>query len=260
MAHRLRCYGACREVILATGSINTALSTISSCGGARNYSPEVTETFQEPEKDFLGRACALTAGGTRVATHRQTEGHLMWKRERRSLPASAAEPPASSAREPIEPTPAAPFGFDQTQGGQRTMNAERSNGKGFIVSEDRASIGKSIVVKGEPRRREDLTIEGTVEGQNEVRDHVLTAGENGQLKAEVAVKSIVVVGQVVGNLTATEKVDIKEKGSVERDITAPRLAIADGSNFKGSVDMPRREQTWNGDRAGSSRDNNLVRV
>src|SRR5262249_9111682 len=184
----------------------------------------------------------------------------MMKRERRSLPPNAAEPPASSAREPIEPTPAAPFGFDQTQGGQQTMNEERSNGRGFITSEDRASIGKSIVVKGELSGGEDLTIEGTVEGKIELRDHVLTVGENGQIKAEVSAKSIVVFGQVVGNLTATEKVDIKDKGSVEGDITAPRVAIADGSNFKGSVDMPRREQTWNGDRAGSSRDNNLVRV
>ena len=140
------------------------------------------------------------------------------------------------------------------------MNEERSNGKGFIVSADRASIGKSIVVKGELSGSEDLTIEGTVEGKIELRDHVLTVGEHGQIKAEVSAKSIVVFGQVVGNLTATEKVEIKEKGSVEGDITAPRLAIADGSNFKGSVDMPHREQTWNGDRAVSSWDNNLVRV
>ena len=140
------------------------------------------------------------------------------------------------------------------------MNEGRSNGKGFIVSEDRANIGKSIVVKGELSGSEDLTIEGTVEGKIELRDHVLTVGEHGQIKAEVSAKSIVVFGQVVGNLTATEKVEIKEKGSVEGDITAPRLAIADGSTFKGSVDMPRREQTWNGDPAVYSRDNNLVRV
>jgi cytoskeletal protein CcmA (bactofilin family) len=185
----------------------------------------------------------------------------MWKREGRRLPTNAAESPAASAQGPTEPTAAAPFGFDQTQGGQRTMNEERSNGKGFLVSEDRASIGKSIVVKGELSGGEDLTIEGTVEGKIELRDHVLTVGENGHIKAEVSAKSIVVFGHVVGNLTATEKVDIKEKGSVEGDITAPRVAIDDGSNFKGSVDMPRREQTWSADRAGSSRDNHhFVRV
>lgn len=144
------------------------------------------------------------------------------------------------------------------------MNEERSNGKGFIVGEGRASIGKSIVVKGELSGGEDLTMEGTVEGKIELRDHVLTVGANGQIKAEVSAKSIVVFGQVVGNLNATDKVDIKEKGSVEGDIVAPRLAIADGSHFGGNVDMPRQEQTWNGDRtplsAGSSRTNALVRV
>ena len=144
------------------------------------------------------------------------------------------------------------------------MNEERSNGKGFIVSEDRANIGKSILVRGELSGGEDLTIEGTVEGRVELRGHVLTVGANGQIKDEVSAKSIVVFGQVVGNLTATEKVDIKEKGTVEGDITAPRVAIADGSHFKGSVDMPRREQTWDGDRAPlsgiTSPNNDLVRV
>ena len=144
------------------------------------------------------------------------------------------------------------------------MNEERSNGKGFIVSEDRANIGKSILVRGELSGGEDLTIEGTVEGKIELRGHVLTVGANGQIKDEVSAKSIVVFGQVVGNLTATEKVDIKEKGTVEGDITAPRVAIADGSHFKGSVDMPRREQTWDGDRAPlsgiTSPNNDLVRV
>jgi len=144
------------------------------------------------------------------------------------------------------------------------MNEERSNGKSIVVNEERASIGKSIVVNGELSGSEDLTIEGTVEGKIELGDYVLTVGLNGRIKAEVSAKSIVVFGQVVGNLTATEKVDIKEKGSVEGDIVAPRLAIADGSHFRGSVEMPRREEGWNGDRAPlstvSSRNNDLMRV
>ena len=139
------------------------------------------------------------------------------------------------------------------------MNEERSNGKG-IVNEERASIGKSIIINGELSGGEDLTIEGTVEGKIELRDHVLTVGLNGRIKAEVSAKSIVVFGQVTGNLTATEKVDIKEKGSVEGDIVAPRLAIADGSHFRGSVEMPKQTSTWNGDRAPLSTGNDLVRV
>ena len=142
------------------------------------------------------------------------------------------------------------------------MKEERNNGKGIVVTGERASIGKSIVLKGELSGGEDLTIEGTVEGRIELRDHVITIGLNGRIKAEVSAKSIVVFGQVVGNLTATEKVDLKEKGSIEGDIVAPRLAITDGAQFRGSVDVPRREETWNVDQAPlamvSSRPDDLV--
>jgi cytoskeletal protein CcmA (bactofilin family) len=106
--------------------------------------------------------------------------------------------------------------------------------------EDAASIGKSIVVKGELSGSEDLTVEGQVDGKIELRDHVLTVGENGRITAQVAAKSIIVLGHVTGNLTATDKVDIRDSGSVEGDIVAPRVAIADGSHFRGRIDMPRK--------------------
>ena len=102
---------------------------------------------------------------------------------------------------------------------------------------DNVNIGKSVVIKGELNGSEDLTIEGHVEGKIELREHVLTIGPNGKIKAELFAKSIVVLGEVVGNVTATEKVDIRENGSVEGDITAPRVAIAEGAHFRGSVDM-----------------------
>jgi cytoskeletal protein CcmA (bactofilin family) len=72
---------------------------------------------------------------------------------------------------------------------------------------------------------------------------VLTVGANGRIKAQVSAKAIVVFGQVNGNLAATEKVDIKENGSVEGDIVSPRVAIADGSHFRGSIDMQKKEQS-----------------
>jgi cytoskeletal protein CcmA (bactofilin family) len=66
---------------------------------------------------------------------------------------------------------------------------------------------------------------------------VLTIGPNGKIKAQLNAKAIVVLGEVIGNVTATEKVDIRENGSVDGDITAPRVAIAEGAHFRGSVDM-----------------------
>jgi cytoskeletal protein CcmA (bactofilin family) len=110
------------------------------------------------------------------------------------------------------------------------------------MNEEMASIGKSIVINGELSGSEDLTIEGRVDGKIELRDHILTVGSNGRIKAQVSAKAIVVLGQVTGNLNATEKVDIKESGSVEGDIVAPRVAIADGSHFRGSIDMQKKDQ------------------
>jgi cytoskeletal protein CcmA (bactofilin family) len=102
------------------------------------------------------------------------------------------------------------------------------------------NIGKSVVIKGELNGSEDLTIEGHVEGTIQLRDHVLTIGPNGRIKAQVFAKSVVVLGEMTGNVTASDKVDIRDNGSVDGDIVAPRVAIAEGAHFRGSVDMQRK--------------------
>jgi cytoskeletal protein CcmA (bactofilin family) len=101
------------------------------------------------------------------------------------------------------------------------------------------NIGKSVVIKGELNGSEDLTVEGYVEGRVELRDHVLTVGPNGRIKAEVFAKAVIVLGEITGNVTASEKVDIRDKGSVDGDIISPRVAIAEGAHFRGAVDMQR---------------------
>ncbi len=101
------------------------------------------------------------------------------------------------------------------------------------------NIGKSVVIKGELNGSEDLTIDGRVEGKIELRQNVLTIGANGKIKAEVFARSVVVLGQLTGNVIATEKVDIRDNGSIDGDITSPRVAIAEGAHFRGSVDMQR---------------------
>ncbi|MEP6782993.1 MAG: polymer-forming cytoskeletal protein [Acidobacteriota bacterium] len=102
------------------------------------------------------------------------------------------------------------------------------------------NIGKSVVIKGELSGSEDLTIEGHVEGRIDLKDHLLTIGPNGKIKAEVFAKAVVVLGEVTGNVTASEKVDIRDNGSVDGDIASPRVAIAEGAHFRGSVDMQRQ--------------------
>ena len=102
------------------------------------------------------------------------------------------------------------------------------------------NIGKSVVIKGELTGSEDLTIEGHVEGKIELRDNILTIGSNGKIKAQVFAKAVIVLGEVNGNVTASEKVDIRDNGSVDGDIVSPRVAIAEGAHFRGSVDMQRK--------------------
>lgn len=103
--------------------------------------------------------------------------------------------------------------------------------------EHTAIIGQSILIKGELSGNEDLTIEGKVEGKIELKDHNLIIGANGNIKAQIMAKSITVHGEVLGNVTATEKVEIKEKGKLRGDIISPRVIVNDGAFFKGGVDM-----------------------
>ena len=142
----------------------------------------------------------------------------MWKRD-------------EAVRSPAVPTNDASAAAPAAQAA-RPDNVVRGQNERDVVN-----IGKSVVIKGELNGSEDLTIEGHVEGKIDLRDHVLTIGPNGKIKAQLNAKAIVVLGEVIGNVTATEKVDIRENGSVDGDITAPRVAIAEGAHFRGSVDM-----------------------
>src|SRR5438128_10924613 len=166
----------------------------------------------------------------------------MWKQREEptkptSVPASPAQAPSYSAQTPSYSAQTPSHALTSTAVVEQTQK-EKETGP---MHEELASIGKSIVINGELSGSEDLTIEGRVDGKIELRDHVLTVGSNGKIKAQVSAKAIVVLGQVTGNLNATEKVDIKESGSVEGDIVAPRVAIADGSHFKGSIDMQKKD-------------------
>ncbi len=150
----------------------------------------------------------------------------MWKRDETVRPPSGQ--PAA--------TPAPPAPQPSTSMGTPSPRPEASQ----FQERDNVNIGKSVVIKGELNGSEDLTIEGQVEGTIQLRDHVLTIGPNGKIKAQVFAKSVIVLGEVTGNVTASEKVDIRDKGSVDGDIISPRVAIAEGAHFRGSVDMQRK--------------------
>ena len=147
----------------------------------------------------------------------------MWKRDESVRPASAQPTTAPQPHTPVSTGPSGP-----------RSDASHS------MEKDIVNIGKSVVIKGELNGSEDLTIEGHVEGTIQLREHVLTIGPNGRIKAQVFAKSVIVLGEVTGNVTASDKVDIRDNGSVDGDIISPRVAIAEGAHFRGSVDMQRK--------------------
>ena len=100
-----------------------------------------------------------------------------------------------------------------------------------------ASIGKSIIFKGELSGDEDLEIDGHVEGDIKLPNHVLTIGAHGKVKASVVAKCVQVVGNIAGNVTATERVEIEASGIVEGDIRAPRLLVQEGAVVNGAIEM-----------------------
>ena len=148
----------------------------------------------------------------------------MWKRDESVKPAPPAAPPAAPAASSV--------------GASASTVTARPEPR-TQIERDLVNIGKSVVIKGELSGSEDLTIEGTAEGRIDLKDNVLTIGPNGKIRAEIFAKAVIVLGEVVGNVTASEKVDIRDHGSVEGDVSSPRVAIAEGAHFRGSVDMQR---------------------
>jgi len=146
----------------------------------------------------------------------------MWKRDEAVKPTS-------------QPTPAAPVASNVQPSAPVAQQVEPRR-----IERDLVNIGKSVVIKGELSGSEDLTIEGQVEGKIELKDHLLTIGPNARIKAQVFAKTVIVLGEFNSDTAATEKVEIRDGGSVDGDIVSPRVAIAEGAHFRGSVDMQKK--------------------
>ena len=150
----------------------------------------------------------------------------MWnKRKDEEYPARQNNPSAQpSFKESSSPVPSAPS-------------------PSFQPPEPRGSavIGKSVMIKGQIFSREDLTIDGEVEGSVELHDHRLTVGPNGKVQAGVKAREIVVLGSINGNVEAADKIDIRKDARLVGDIKTTRIVIEDGAYFKGSIDITKGE-------------------
>jgi cytoskeletal protein CcmA (bactofilin family) len=154
----------------------------------------------------------------------------MWnKKEEPPAPRPATTPPAPQPapaaeikKEPI-PVSSTPF---------RSPDPEpRSN----------AMIGKSVKVNGKIFTKEDLYVDGDVEGTIESQENKVTIGPNGRVQADIGAREVIILGQVQGNVIASDKVDIRKDAKLVGDIVAARISIEDGALFKGSIDIKKPE-------------------
>ena len=113
--------------------------------------------------------------------------------------------------------------------------------------QEQATLGKSLVIKGEVTGSESLYIDGRVEGSINLPGNRVTVGRNGVVSANISAREIVILGKVRGNMTASDRFDIRSEGSLTGDVVAQRVSIEEGAFFKGGIDIRKPGQKANGD-------------
>ena len=146
----------------------------------------------------------------------------MWK------PSQSGSITPSISPEPIRPTPPAP-------------SFEPAANRAAAAPGDQATVGKGLFIKGEITGSESLFIDGKVEGSINLPGNRVTVGRNGQVAASISAREIVVLGKVRGNVTASDRVDIRAEGALTGDVSAARISIEDGAFFKGGIDIRKAE-------------------
>src|SRR5271165_997346 len=149
----------------------------------------------------------------------------MWKRKEEEY-SPAVEPPVA---QPSTGAPNVP---------QRPAESPRSDA---LRSTEIATIGKSVVVKGELSGNEDLVIDGDVEGSITLRGQTLTIGPHGRVRANIEARNVILHGRVDGDIHATDRVELRKSASLSGDITTARISIEDGAFFKGTIDIQKAE-------------------
>jgi cytoskeletal protein CcmA (bactofilin family) len=153
-------------------------------------------------------------------------------------------PTSPSTPEPARPTPpaAAPTTFETGTVRPATAAAAAA----ALPTGEQATIGKSLIVKGEVSGSESLYIDGKVEGAINLPGNRVTVGRNGQVAANITAREVVVLGKVRGNIQASDRVDIRSEGSLTGDVAAARISIEDGAYFKGGIDIRKPGDGKNG--------------
>ena len=145
----------------------------------------------------------------------------MWK------PTQQGQPTPNQTPEPVRPTPVQPA--IETPRATTSSSASPAG--------EQASISKGLSIKGEITGTESLFIDGKIEGSINIPGNRVTVGKNGVVNASISAREIVVLGKLKGNVTATDRVDIRAEGALTGDVAAARISIEDGAFFKGGIDI-----------------------
>ena len=157
----------------------------------------------------------------------------MWNKRREDEPPKSYTPP--------KPAPAPPSPFES----KKEATPLSSMPMGRIEPEPHrggsAAIGKAVRIVGQIHSKEDLYVDGDLEGSVEALEHKLTIGPNGTVKAGIKAREVVALGSITGNVEATEKIEIRKDARLVGDIRTARIIIEDGAYFKGSIDIVKPE-------------------
>jgi cytoskeletal protein CcmA (bactofilin family) len=155
----------------------------------------------------------------------------MWSKKKEDAPAQP-EKPTFVPSPAVEPQRRETISMSSPN---RSFESEPLTPRGGSVGS--AALGKNVTVKGQIFAREDLTIDGEVEGTVECHEHRLTIGPNARVQAGLKAREIIIQGSIQGNVDATDKIDIKKEAKLVGDIKTSRIVIEDGAYFKGSIDI-----------------------
>jgi len=168
----------------------------------------------------------------------------MWNKRREDevpRPVAPPSPSPAGAVAPVAPSPVevkkeAPS-VSSTPIGKFDSDPRNSSGN----SGGSATIGKAVRVVGQIYSKEDLFVDGDLEGTVEALEHKLTIGPNGTVHASVKAREVVALGTIQGNVEATDKIEIRKDAKLVGDIKTARIIIEDGAYFKGSIDIVKPE-------------------
>jgi cytoskeletal protein CcmA (bactofilin family) len=120
---------------------------------------------------------------------------------------------------------------------QFSSNPNFSPAKTVSVPVEQATIGRSVVIKGEVSGSESLYVDGRIEGSLNFADNRVTIGRNGSVAANISAREVVILGKVQGNIQCTDRLDIRSEGSLTGDVITQRISVEDGAVLKGSVQV-----------------------